>query len=176
MKLEACSDNVFRSRESPLLLDASAFPVLVRAAEQSPLRRARVCMHVDEDAAVQEMLIVLMRGVYIQPHKHLERPESFHVIRGSVGVAFYDDAGTTTRRVTLSAASERLPYYYRLEEAVFHSQVVLTDYVVFHECTCGPFRRTNTIVAPWSPAEHTPEAVQFVTSLELTFRQPPASG
>ena len=141
MKLEACSDTVFRCRESPLLLDESAFAVLRRAAEQSPLRRARVCMHQDDDAVVHEMLIVLLRGVYIRPHKHPGKAESFHLIRGHAGVTFYDDSGATVEQFTLGPAAAGLPFYYRIDDAVFHSQVVLSDDVVFHESTAGPFRR-----------------------------------
>jgi cupin fold WbuC family metalloprotein len=173
MNLEPCGDTVFRCREHPLVLDASVLAVLRRAAAQSPLRRARVCMHQDDDAVVQEMLIVLLRGVYIRPHKHPKKPESFHLVHGQVGVAFYDDVGRIVKRITLESSSERLPFYYRIDDAVFHSHVVLTDEVVFHECTAGPFRREHTVMAPWSPAEHTAAADIFVHRLESMFRRSP---
>jgi cupin fold WbuC family metalloprotein len=169
MRLEAVTDNVFRCLETPLRLDPSVIPVLLDAAERSPLRRARICMHADDEAHVQEMLIVLLRDVYIRPHKHPGRPESFHVIEGSVGVTFYEDDGAVRDRMRLTAGSRMLPFYYRMDTAIFHAHVILSEYALFHECTSGPFRRDATVMASWAPGDQTPEAAAFVAASAAAF-------
>lgn len=169
MKLIATSDNVFRCADSPAALDDSAFAALVEAARRSPLRRARVCMHPASDAPIHEMLIVLLKGSYIRPHKHLGKSESFHLIQGTAGVLFYDDQGRIERQLTLSRDIAHAPFYYRLDRDAYHSQVVLSEHVVFHECTGGPFRREDTAFAPWSPEDRTAEAERFLAGLENRF-------
>ena len=44
-------------------------------------------------------------------------------------------------------------FYHRLADAWFHTVIPTSEMVVFHETTNGPFRRQDTIFAPWSPPE-----------------------
>ena len=99
------------------------------------------------------MLIVHMSGTYVQPHKHLEKCESFHIIEGRLRVLLFDNNGKHIRSISMSDLSGGEIFFYRLETDVFHSVVPETEFVVFHEVTSGPFFRDQTISASWAPQE-----------------------
>jgi hypothetical protein len=44
-------------------------------------------------------------------------------------------------------------FYYRLAAPWYHTLLVSSEFLVFHEVTNGPFRREETVLAPWAPAE-----------------------
>ena len=41
--------------------------------------------------------------------------------------------------------------YYRLSESLFHTVVPLSDYIVFHEVTNGPFKKEDMFLPEWAP-------------------------
>lgn len=51
-------------------------------------------------------------------------------------------------------------FYYRLCSPVYHTLIITSDILVFHECTNGPFERSETVYAPWSPKENEYESVK----------------
>ena len=99
------------------------------------------------------MLIVLARGAYVRPHKHLHKPESFHVIEGTATVIFFDDTGTVEEVVRIGDFESGGSFYFRNDDQRYHTQIVTSDFLVFHETTNGPFNRADTVFAPWSPEE-----------------------
>ena len=116
-------------------------------------RRARFCAHKSGGDAIHEMLIVLSRGTYIRPHKHLAKSESFHVIEGAVDVVIFDEAGAVSEVVRMGDYASGKNFYYRLAHPAYHTLILRTENLVIHETTNGPFRREETIFAPWSPVE-----------------------
>jgi len=109
---------------------------LKKMAVQTPLKRARLCLHRSHEDPVQEMVIVLHRDSYIRPHRHQHKTESFHMIEGEVVIGFFNDGGDIQSTLRLSA-SER--YLYRLSAPLWHTVVPLTEFAVFHEVSTGPF-------------------------------------
>ena len=62
-------------------------------------------------------------------------------------------------------------FYYRMAEPLFHSVLVRSATVIFHETTNGPFRREDTEFAPWSPPETETDAVtRYVGELEAAVK------
>jgi len=116
-------------------------------------RRIRICAHPDADASVHEMLIVHTRGAYVRPHKHLGKSESVHVLEGEADVVLFDDAGGVDAVVPIGAYDSGRRFFYRLDAPVFHTFLIGGEFLVMHEVTKGPFRREDTVFAPWSPAE-----------------------
>jgi cupin fold WbuC family metalloprotein len=99
------------------------------------------------------MFIATRRDSYVRPHKHLGKAESFLLLEGRADLVLLDDAGAVTEAVALGDYASGLPFFYRIEDARYHTLVVRTDFVLYHEATSGPFDRTRTVLAPWSPAE-----------------------
>ncbi len=112
-------------------------------------KRARICLHQD-NSKLHEMIIVLSKKTYIRPHKHLNKPESLHVIEGKADAIFFNDEGRILKRVEIKK-NNKLNFLYRVSNSTFHCLVVKSKYFVFHESTVGPLNKKKTIYADWSP-------------------------
>ncbi len=121
-----------------------------------PLKRARLCLHLSKEDAVQEMVIALHRDTYIRPHRHAGKSESFHMIEGEVLIGFFDEAGEIQQTVHLTSSGKR-PFLYRLSAPLWHTVIPLTEFAVFQEVTMGPFSASEFPV--WEP-ENQPEAIE----------------
>lgn len=159
------SSNVFVLGDSPDFVHRGIIADLKNAADRSPLKRARLCLHRDGTELVHEMLIVLAGSVYIRPHRHLNKPESFHLLEGDVSAVFFDDDGAPSREVRLGRGLDQ-PFIYRVTHPVYHTQWVWSDYVVFYECTRGPFLKEETEYASWAPEEGTSEVAAYQARLK----------
>ena len=127
----------------------------LKASARSTARfRSRLCAHKQSSDRLHEMIIVLGRPSYIRPHKHQAKSESFHVIEGELDVVIFDETGLVTDVVEMGDYRSGRNFFYRLEDPLFHTLIIRTPEVVFHETTNGPFRREDTIFAPWSPEEN----------------------
>ena len=133
------------------LFDSSTINSLKLIAEHSPKKRARLCAHHFDDDLLHEMLIVLHKDTYIQPHKHFNKTESFHVVEGSAEVLLFDVNGLIKKRIKLAAKSKDTPFFYRLNADTHHTVLVKSQYFVFVETTNGPFRMDATEYANWAP-------------------------
>ena len=123
-----------------------------RAAKTSR-RRIRICTHLDSGDLLHEMLIVHTRETYVRPHKHLSKCESFHVITGEVDVVLFEEDGTVCQAISMGEHASGKRFYYRLNEPRYHTLLIRSEVLVFHEITTGPFRREDTVFAPWAPEE-----------------------
>jgi cupin fold WbuC family metalloprotein len=132
---------------------------LLLAAKSAPLRRARICLHTDPSDPIQEMVIAFCRDSYVQPHRHTGKTESFHVLRGTLEVIFFDDTGTIANRILLSGDDDSLPSIYRLRADLWHTVIVQTETAVLHEIASGPFRAGDTTMAGWAPSPQDTDAV-----------------
>jgi cupin fold WbuC family metalloprotein len=126
---------------------------LKRASLVTARKRIRICTHTDTDDLLHEMLIVHAAGAYVRPHKHEGKSESMHVLEGEADVVFFDDEGSVREVVQLGAYGSARRFYYRVDTPVFHTLLIHSDFLVFHEVTNGPFRREETAFAPWAPEE-----------------------
>jgi len=54
-----------------------------------------------------------------------------------------------------------------MEEPVFHTLIIRSDVLVFHETTNGPFDRKDTVFAPWAPEDDDVDSVSiFMADLD----------
>jgi cupin fold WbuC family metalloprotein len=121
-------------------------------ARTSPRGRARLCAHPHPEAALHEMLICLTRTSYVRPHRH-RKPESAHIIRGACDLVFFDEQGGVAEVLALSELARGNPFFVRIEEPLYHTYLLKTDFLLFHETTPGPLDRRLTEFAPWAPDE-----------------------
>lgn len=165
MKLRPVNAEVYYAEGGVVQVGAADLAMIKEQAARSPRRRARICTHVSPDDAVHEMLIVLAADVYIRPHKHLGRGESFHVVDGLADVIVFDDAGTVADVVHMGPAGSGLAFFYRMNQSCFHSVVVRSEFFVVHETTRGPFNPADTLFPSWAPAEDDPGATDYAATL-----------
>ena len=136
-----------------VLFGAHEWGALLQQAKKNNISRARVCTHMDNRSAVQEMLIAFMKDSYVRPHRHLGKSESFHVIEGELSVIFFDEKGGETDRVALSAFDPEKPFFFRGEREDWHTVLIESEYAFIHETTTGPYEDDDHLLAPWAPAE-----------------------
>jgi cupin fold WbuC family metalloprotein len=135
-------------------------------------KRIRLCVHTSLDDRVHEMLIILAKDTYIRPHFHRDKSESFHMIEGNLDVVVFDKQGNILDVVEMGDHATERTFYYRLSDPHFHTPLIRSEIVVFHETTNGPFRREDSIFAAWAPEETDLEGVRaFMGTLERSVNQ-----
>jgi cupin fold WbuC family metalloprotein len=155
--------------EDPIVqVDRADIEFLVARARGNPRKRVRLCAHRSVSDRLHEMLIVHGRDCYVRPHKHTAKSESFHIIDGVVDVVLFDEAANIIEVVPMGDYSTGRKFFYRLADPYYHTLLIRSDHVVFHEITNGPFDRADTMFAPWAPVET--DAAAIGTFLEELAR------
>ena len=130
----------------------------------NPRARARMCFHKDTNAALQEMFVVYVPETYNRPNKH--QVESLHILEGAADFVFFDENGKVTQVLPLGDRASGKQSYCRMPEQVYHTLFIRTPEIVIHEARLGPFQKADTIFAPWSPEEGTPQVEPWLKDLE----------
>ena len=140
---------------------------LKESAMASPMKRARLCAHKSHDDAIHEMIIAFCKGSYVRPHRHRAKTESFHIIDGELLVVFFDDGGKVTYWIKMAAHGSGRPFFYRLSKSAWHMAIPLSEYVIMHEVTNGPFIEKQSEFSSWSPEESNADEVKVFLSKVL---------
>jgi cupin fold WbuC family metalloprotein len=144
---------VLYSKDAITTADQSDIEIFKQLSSHNPRKRIRLCAHPDPDDLLHEMLIVHERGAYVRPHKHTGKSESTHIIEGVVDVVIFDDNGNIERVIRMGDYASGRTFYFRMSNHVFHTLIIRSDVLVFHETTNGPFERKDTVFAPWAPED-----------------------
>ncbi len=158
MKIKKINEEVFFSQGPISGLNKKNIEFLKAKAASNKRGRARLCTHQSTESSLHEMIIALAKKTYVRPHKHLGKSESFHLIEGSLKVVIFDEQGAIFKVINMGDYYSQDIFYYKLSQSRFHTAIPLSDYVVFHETTNGPFKRQDTIYAEWAPQEDDDEA------------------
>jgi len=153
MRIKIINEEVFFTDEPIVKVSNEDITFLKRKSKSNQRKRVRLCAHRYVEDEVQEMLIVHTKDMYVRPHKHLNRSESFHIIEGLAEVIVFDDDGKVIEVIQMGDYSSGRRFYYRISESYYHTLNITSEFLVFHETTKGPFRRADTIFAQWSPEE-----------------------
>ena len=153
MKSIKFNEEVFYVADSIVKIDASDIAELKKKARQNPRRRIRICAHRDIKDSTHEMLIVHEKCCYVQPHKHINKTESFHIIEGLVKIVLFCENGQISETIPMGDYATGNKFFYRLPPSQYHTLLIQSDVLVFHEITNGPFRLSDTVWAPWAPEE-----------------------
>ncbi len=160
MRLKRLNPEVAIAEEKIVKIARSDVTELAQAASTSHLGRSRICAHKEATDSLHEMIIALRRESYIRPHKHFGKSESFHIVQGEVDIIVFDDAGEIYDVIELGEFGSSRNFYYRLADPLFHTLLIRTEQVIFHETTNGPFRKEDAVFAPWSPEESDTRAAE----------------
>jgi cupin fold WbuC family metalloprotein len=144
---------VYLATEAVPRITAEHLSQLVTIAASLPRKRARICLHRSSDTPIHEMVIALGRETFVQPHRHRNKSESFHVIEGRCDVVLFDDVGEISDVISLGEPASGQPFLYRIATPIYHTLVIRTPFFVIHETTNGPFIPEETEYAAWAPSE-----------------------
>jgi cupin fold WbuC family metalloprotein len=158
------NNEVLYGEEPIIKVTSNDIQWLKNKAGQNERKRIRLCAHRGIDDLVHEMLIIHARDTFIRPHKHLGKPESFHIVEGMADVILFDDDGCVNHVIRMGKYETGLVFYYRISMPVYHTLLIHSDVLVFHEITSGPFNHKDAVFAPWAPDEDDKEAHQSYLS------------
>ena len=171
MSINKFNEEVLFQKDDIVRLRGGDIDQLKSAANRNQRQRIRLCTHGDVNDRLHEMFIVHAKDTYVRPHKHLGKMESFHVIEGAVDVLVFDNAGTITSVTGMGDYKSGKPFYHRISTPAFHTLLILSEVLVFHEVTNGPFRSEETVFAPWSPDEaDRPGVSEFMANLKQSAK------
>ena len=140
---------VIRNNHDTIYIDRKKLEELKILAQKDPNKRARICLHKNDEEMVQEMIIAFCKDSYIRPHRHTDKSESYHIIEGRIEIIFYNDNGIEIDKVVLSDKIDEHPFLFRISNSAWHTVVPKSDFVIIHEVTKGPFNKNSSEFADW---------------------------
>ncbi len=153
MNIRKMNNEVDYATDSIVTIERKIVDSLKGKAAKNKRKRMRLCAHKSTEDSLHEMFIVLHKDAYIRPHKHVGKAESFHIVEGRVDVILFDDKGMVNKIIHMDEYASGKTFYYRIDAFVYHTLIVRSDVLVFHETTTGPFNREDSDFASWSPKE-----------------------
>jgi len=154
MQFKAFNEEVLYCEDAIVKVSPQDIERLKGEALNNKRKRVRICAHRNVEDNPHEMLIIHTKGAYIPPHKHLNKSESFHVIEGVVDVIIFDEEGGIADVIEMGDYASGKPFYYRISDPIYHSLMIHSNFLVFHETTKGPFNKEDTIFPSWAPGEN----------------------
>ena len=109
----------------------------------------RLNLHSSPDDEFHSMIIFQWKGTAVNPHKHVSKSETYHLLEGSQYVVLFSDEGEVIENKHLSVNKTVI---YRIPENTFHSTYIDSEYIIFHEAKNGPFLgEDDSLFAGWAP-------------------------
>lgn len=155
---------------SNIWIDRTLLDEVSAEARALPRLRKNRNFHTHDEADCHRLIIAMEPGSYIRPHRHLSdnKDETLIVLRGALGVVFFDEEGAVVERAVMRA--EGPTQGVTVPHGRFHTALSLEPGTVFFESKGGPYRPyTEAECAPWGPAEKEPQSAGYLRSLECAF-------
>ncbi|MEA5114255.1 MAG: WbuC family cupin fold metalloprotein [Geobacteraceae bacterium] len=133
-------------------------------------KRKNYNFHTHDEAPCNRLLNAMEPGSYIRPHKHLDpaKDETMILVRGRLGIIFFDDLGTVTCTALLSPDTGSIGV--DIPHGQFHTVISLDSGTVFFEAKAGPYLPlTEEEKAPWAPPEESDEAGGYLDTIASMF-------
>lgn len=152
-------------------IDSRFMAGLSKEARSAPKRRISHNLHGSEKDVCQRLLNAIEPDSYVRPHRHLspDKAETLIVLAGRVGVLAFEDDGAVSMFRILAPNSGTVGV--DIPVGVYHSVVALEPGTVIFESKAGPYvPLSEDEKAPWSPAEGSLEAVEYLDFMARHFR------
>lgn len=153
------------------LITDSLFDAVADSAGRSPRRRMNHNFHAGAADNPHRFINVLLRGAYVQPHRHSHPPksETFLVLEGEADVILFDDGGAVTARHRLGRQSDGARVWgIDIPPGVWHTILPRSERAVCFEVKPGPWEpASDKEFAPWAPREGDPAAAAYGEALLL---------
>ena len=151
------------------LITQSLFDEVADRASASPRLRMNYNFHSGPTDNPHRFLNVLLRGTYIQPHRHAypPKPETFLVLEGAADVIVFDNKGSIETRHHLGTESPdgRL-WGIDIPAGIWHTILARSERAICFEVKPGPWEpASDKEFADWAPAEGDPAVAEYVRHL-----------
>jgi cupin fold WbuC family metalloprotein len=165
--MKTIGKDVYVADEAFPSVSRAQIDLLKRDLDLSSRGRVRLCIHKNSDEPIHEMFIAFLGRNYVRPSRHLKKDESINVLEGAGDYVFFDETGNITDTVPLGTYSSGDQFYCRIPESADHALFIRSPDAAVQESTVGPFRREDTVFAPWSPEDgDVPGVTRFLNRLE----------
>jgi cupin fold WbuC family metalloprotein len=151
-------------------IDLSLLDEVSAEARATPRLRQNRNFHASNDDTCHRLLNAVEPGTYIMPHRHLDpnKDEAMIVVRGQMGMVFFDETGGVVRTLLLAAGGPAVGV--DIPHGTYHTLVSLTPGTVFFEAKGGPYRQLSAEEkAAWAPEEGDPSAFSYLENLISLF-------
>ena len=155
---------------APIIINRQMLDELSEEARQLPRLRKHRNFHGADNAPCHRLIIAIEPGSYIPPHCHADRnkDETISIVRGRIGMVFFDAQGSVTQRLLLEAGGETQGV--TIPAGMFHSLLALEPGAVFLEAQAGPYLPPADSERPaWAPLENTAEAPAYLATMRALF-------
>ena len=155
---------------APIIINRPLLDELSNEARQLPRLRKHRNFHGADSDPCHRLIIAIEPGSYIPPHCHVDRnkDETISIVRGRIGMLFFDAEGSVTQRVLLEAGGET--HGVTIPAGMFHSLLALESGSVFLEAKAGPYLPPADKERPaWAPLENTAEAPAYLARMQALF-------
>ena len=165
MKFNTSNKEVLVAKSNKFNLDKNDLNILKSFATSNISGKSRICSHKNDTDLLHEMFIFHKRDYYVRPHRHFNKSESIMILKGKVDLVLFNDDGVVQDLIHLDEFLSGKKFYNRINEPIFHTLIIKSNYVIFYEATTGPFNKKDTEFAEWSPKINTPESKIFMKNI-----------
>jgi len=151
-------------------IDRALIDAALDGARGNPRLRRNVNFHDRASHPCQRLVNAVLPGAYIRPHRHLDpdKEEMLVILRGKLGLVFFDAAGNVIDQALLEEGGARLAV--NIPTAMFHTAVAFGTGAVVFEAKAGPYLpHSRDEQAAFAPPEGTPEAGAYLMRLRGLF-------
>jgi len=144
-------------------IDTALLDEVSAEAKASPRGRRNRNFHSDDTQPGHRLLNAIEPGSYIMPHRHLDpnKSETMVVLRGTLGLVTFDDAGKVVESARVSHGGT--PMGMDIPFGTWHTVFALEPGTVFLEAKAGPYLPLSADEkAPWAPVEGDAAATDYL--------------
>lgn len=154
MRVKKINEEVFVAEDDLTILNRKFIENLGEEARSAFRKRVRLNIHKNLDDPIHEMFIVHTKDTYVRPHKHLVKNESLHILEGEAIIIFFDEKGAILDVLQMANYASGKDFYYKLSKSWYHTLIINSEILVFCETANGPYKKSDTIFASWSPEQN----------------------
>lgn len=152
------------------VIDTQLLDAVTDQARRIPRLRKNHNFHAGNESVCHRLLNAVEPGSYCAPHRHLDpnKDEGMVILRGRLGIVFFDERGNVVGKAKLEAGGDCLAV--EIPVGTYHTILSLTAGTVFYEAKAGPYQALLPEErAAWAPAEGDAEAAPYLARLEALF-------
>jgi len=150
----------------------SDFSLLCEQSLKNERLRQHHNIHTDYSDPCQRLFVAMQPRSYVVPHRHTSpaKTETFVVLRGIIGLVFFDDEGQIENSALLGPNCDS--QICDIGQGTWHTAIALIANSVFMEVKPGPYSPIETMdIAPWAPSYEASGIGEYMDSLYSHFGQ-----
>lgn len=161
-KVEGSRSVAYFCNQKPVRVDGHLIEQLKQAAERAGGKNVRICLHVGPEASFHDMIILERHDKYYRAHKRPNKDVTYHIIEGSMAAFVFDDEGRVEEACLLDPENN---FIYTVDADRYRVTVPVSDVVIFHEASPGPFVGDGDSIYPlWAPDDSNLEYAMAYTA------------